>query len=260
MKSATLITGASSGLGSEFARLFAADNHDLVLTARRKDRLETLASEVSRKFGVTCHAIEADLQQPDAPAMIARKIQELHLHVDHLVNNAGFGYVGDFASSNKQQDLGMIEVNVTALVHLTKLFIGSMKHKGFGRILNIGSTAGFQPGPYMTTYYATKAFVNSFSEALAFELQGSGVTVTLSCPGPTATEFGERSGVDKKPLFKMGTATSESVARQAYEACIRGDRRVIHGMLNKVGAVTAGFTPNALLLRMVERIQGPQRQ
>jgi hypothetical protein len=177
MSRAALITGASSGLGTEFARLCASDGADVVLVARRQDRLDPLARQLSADHGIKAHVIAADLAAPDAVDRIVADLEQHDIAVEVLINNAGFGSNGPFAQSNPRGEFDMIAVNVTAIVKLTRALLPQMLARGSGRILNIGSTAGFQPGPYMATYYATKAFVNSFSEALWFELKGTGVTV-----------------------------------------------------------------------------------
>lgn len=258
-KSAALITGASAGLGLEFAKLFAADGHNLVLVARRKDRLEQLAKDLTQLHKIETHIIVADLEDPNAPKKLFEETQSRGLFIEHLVNNAGFGYVGPFHHVSLNSDVGMIQVNVMALTALTKLYLTDMKSHGRGRILNIGSLAGFQPGPFMATYYATKAYVNSFSEALSHELKDTGITVTLSCPGPTTTEFGQRSGMDQKPVFKMGADTADEVARQAYKAMKSGNRRIVHNIKNQVGAALSGLVPNSILMNVIEKIQGPEK-
>ena len=199
-----LITGASAGLGLEYARLFAADKHDLVLVARRRERLDALAAELAAAHGVKVHVVTADLMEPAAPQQIVDAVAALGVEVESLVNNAGFGTNGPFWELDPAKERGMIEVNVTALVALTRAFLPGMVQRKRGRVLNIGSTAGFQPGPYMAGYYASKAFVNSFTEGLAYELRGTGVTATVSCPGATATEFALVAGNEKSKLFKMG--------------------------------------------------------
>lgn len=243
-----LITGASAGLGAELAKLFAADKHDLILVARRKDRLEALGAELASKHGITSHAIAADLMDPNAAASIASEVSRLNRAVDFLVNNAGFGTTGPFVQLDAAKELGQIHCNVTNLVALTRAFLPEMVKRGSGRVLNLGSTAGFQAGPYMATYYATKAFVNSFSEALSFELRGTGVTATVSCPGPTSTEFAAVSGNDKSRLFKSGGAmTALDVAREAYAAMHAGRTMVVHGAKNRLGAFATRFTPRGML-------------
>ena len=242
-----LITGASAGLGLEFARLFAADEHDLVLVARRKDRLDALAQELGAKHGVAVHVVAADLMEPTAPQAILDEVARLGLEITHLVNNAGFGTNGPFWEGDAAKERGMIEVNVTALVVLTRALLPAMVKRGAGRILNVGSTAGFQPGPYMAGYYASKAFVNTFSEALAYELRGTGVTATVSCPGATATEFAMVAGTSKSWLFKLGAMGSAEVAADAYGAMNAGKPMIVHGLKNKFSAWSVSFTPRAMV-------------
>jgi short-subunit dehydrogenase len=169
------------------------------------------------------------------------------LELDYLVNNAGFGSVGSFAELPLEGEIAMIDLNVKAVVRLTREILPGMLARGRGRILNLGSTAGFQPGPYMATYYASKAFVNSFSEALAYETRETGVSVTLSCPGPTRTEFGAVSGMDKSRLFQLGAASATSVAREAYRAMHRGRPMVVHGLLNLLLMQSQRISPRALV-------------
>jgi hypothetical protein len=254
MKKTALITGASAGLGRDFAHLFAADGHDVILVARRRDRLDELARELSSAHGVTATVIAADLAQPGAARNIHDDVRARGLAVDFLVNNAGFGGTGAFADAVEDRDAGMVQVNVTALVELTRLFLPEMTARGSGRILNIGSTAGFQPGPFMATYYATKAFVNSFTEALAYELAGTGVTATLSCPGATETEFAGHAGNDTSLLFRIGAADSATVAREAYRAMLAGRRRVVHGFTNKLGVASVRLGPPAVVLALAARL------
>lgn len=254
MKQTALITGASAGLGRDFARLFAADGHDVILVARRRDRLEELAGELTQAHGTTATVIDADLAQPDAARRIHEEVERRGLAVDFLVNNAGFGGTGAFAETAEGRDAGMIQVNVTALVELTHQFLPAMVQRGRGRVLNIGSTAGFQPGPFMATYYASKAFVNSFTEALAFELNGTGVTATLSCPGATETEFAGHAGNAESLLFRLGAANSATVAHGAYRAMMAGRRSVIHGLTNKIGAQSLRVSPRAAILAITARL------
>jgi short-subunit dehydrogenase len=254
MKGTALITGASSGLGREFARLFAADGHDVLLVARRRDRLTALAEELGGARGVNAHVLAFDLAEPGAPRRIWEEVQTRGIEVDFLINNAGFGQVGPFAAADAKRELEMVQVDVTALLELTGLFLPRMVARRRGRILNIGSTAGFQPGPFMATYYASKAFVNSFTEAIAYELEGSGVTVTLSCPGATATEFAGHAGNDRSLLFRLGAADSARVAREAYDAMRAGQRLVIHGITNKVGVQALRASPRAAVLGLTARL------
>ena len=194
MADVALVTGASAGLGAEFARLFAADGHDLVLVARRRGRLEALAAELSSRHGVAVHVLVADLADPQGVARVIDDVARLGLVITYLVNNAGFGSKGAFLDSEPARALAMLSVNAAAPLALTRSFLPGMVSRRSGRILNVSSMAGFEPGPFMATYHATKAFLNSFSEALSRELQGTGVTLTLSCPGNTETEFAAGAG------------------------------------------------------------------
>jgi short-subunit dehydrogenase len=242
-----LVTGASAGLGRDFARLFAADGHDVVLVARRRDKLEELAVELERDGGIRAHMLPADLIDRTAPVQIHDHLQASGIEIEFLVNNAGFGSTGRFAELDAQRELDMVTVNISALTHLTRLFLPAMIARGHGRILNLGSTAGFQAGPYMATYYATKAYVNHFSEALAHELADTGVTVTVSCPGATATEFGAISGNDKSQLFAASVASSEDVAREAYRAMMKGKRMIVHGVRNRFLMQSLRVSPRRLV-------------
>jgi hypothetical protein len=249
-----LVTGASAGLGHDFAHLFAADGHDVILVARRRDRLEALAGDLQARHGVRATPFDVDLAAPAAAARLVAFLRDGGHAVDFLVNNAGFGAVGDFAGMDLARVLGMLQVNVTALVELTRLLLPDMLARGRGRILNVGSTAGFQPGPFMATYYASKAFVNSFTEALAWELRGSGVTATLSCPGATATEFAAHAGNAESLLFKFGVADSQTVAREAYAAMMAGKRLAIQGVTNKLGVQALRLGPRAVVLALAARL------
>lgn len=252
-KRTALITGASAGLGKDFAELFAADGHDVILVARREQRLRELASEISSKHGVAAHVEACDLADPDARTDLISRVAEHD--VDFLVNNAGFGSMGKFWTLPESGELGQIRVNIEALVHLTHALLPAMVERKFGRVLNIASTAAFQAGPNMAVYYATKAFVVSFSEAIAHELKDTGVTVTAHCPGPVATEFGEVSGNGKSVLFQTGAvATSIDVARHAYAAMHGGKVLKVHGAMNAITAFSTRFAPRSLLRPIVARV------
>jgi len=235
MGKTALITGASSGLGLELARLFARDGHDLIVVARRRDHLEALATRLAAEHGVAARVIAEDLADPIAPRRIFEALQERRVNVEFLVNSAGFGTSGPFAETDLGRELAMVQVNCTSLMHLTHLVLPGMIARRSGRILNIGSTAGFQPGPRMAIYYATKAFVNSFTEALAFELRGTGVTATVTCPGATATEFSKVAGTQESRLFHLGTTSAEFVARHAYRAMMAGKPMSLPGWRAKLG-------------------------
>ena len=230
-----LVTGASSGLGLELARQFARDGHDLVVVARRRDHLEALATRLAAEHGVAARVIAEDLADPVAPRRIFAELRERRIEVEFLVNSAGFGTSGPFVASDLERELAMVQVNATALMHLTRLFLPAMVARRSGRILNLGSTAGFQPGPGMATYYATKAFVNSFTEALGYELRGTGVTATVACPGATATEFGKVSGNAESRLFHLGTTSPSFVAAHAYRAMMSGKAMSLPGWRAKLG-------------------------
>jgi uncharacterized protein len=252
-----LVTGASSGIGKELARLFAADGHGVVLVARRQARLDELAEELRANGRAKAWPIACDLAAPEGVDRLVRELEAHDLSVDFLANNAGVGTTGPFAESSAAAEAAMTELNVMAVVRLTRALLPGMLARGHGRILNVGSTAGFQPGPYMATYYASKAFVNHFSEALAYELRGSGVSVTLSCPGPTRSEFGDLSGVGKSRLFRLRVASAESVARAAYRALFSGRSLVVHGFMNWLGVQLLRVGPRAWVRAIVAGLNRP---
>ena len=235
MGKTALVTGASSGLGLELARLFAHDGHDLVVVARRRDHLEALATRLAAEHGVAARVIAEDLADPIAPRRIFAELKERRIEVEFLVNSAGFATNGPFAASDLGRQLAMVQVNAAALMHLTHLFLPGMIARRSGRILNLGSTAGFQPGPGMSIYYATKAFVNSFTEALHDELRGTGVTATVSTPGAVATEFGRVAGNEESRLFHLGAASAGEVAAHAYRAMMSGKTMALPGWRAKLG-------------------------
>lgn len=228
-----LVTGASSGIGAELARIHAEHGGDLVVVARRRERLESLKTELEAAHGVTVHVLPKDLASSEAPQQIYDEVRARGLAVDYLMNNAGFGYRGFFHEQDWATNEAMIEVNILALAALTRLFLPDMIARGSGRVLNIGSMAGFLPGPLHAVYYASKAFVISFSEAIANELAGTGVHVTVLCPGPTATEFGERARIQEVRLLRR-TAPARKIAEVGYQAMLKGKTLVVPGLLNKV--------------------------
>ncbi len=253
-----LITGASAGLGEQFARCFARDGHDVILVARTASRLEALAAELEQAHSVKAHVLAADLTRPEAPQRLFEEVGARQLEVEFLVNNAGFGSSGPFLEQDLEREAQMVELNCTALMKLTHLFARPMRERGHGRILNVASTAGFQPGPFMATYYATKAFVVSFSEALSHELKGSGVTVTCHCPGATHTEFASRAGNDKSRLFqRSGVAQAPDVAADAYAAMMKGRVLAVHGFLNWLGMEAVRFSPRAVVRSIAANLNQP---
>lgn len=250
-----LVTGASSGIGLDLARELAKNGHDVVLVARTASRLQGVAAEL-QKSGVTAQVIAADLSRPSEAEEIVSELKRRNLEIDVLVNNAGYGLTGPFAENDLQRELGMIQVNVVALTHLTKLLLRPMVARRRGRILNVASTAAFQPGPLMAVYYATKAYVLSFSEALADELRNSGVTVTTLCPGPTRTRFAEIAKMTESRLFTMmRPMSSEDVARAGYRGMMSGKRLVIPGAKNKLLVQSLRVSPRRTVTALVRRFQ-----
>jgi uncharacterized protein len=242
-----LITGASGGIGHELAKLFARDRHNLILVARGQDKLAQVAAELEAN-GITVKTVALDLAQPAAARNLFDQLQSDRITIDILVNNAGFGVLGEFAQMGDEEILGQIHLNITALTELTRLVLPQMIARRSGRILNVASTAGFQPGPLMAVYYATKAYVISFSEAVANELRNSGVTVTCFCPGATATGFAARAGNDKSRLFrKFGAMSSSKVALGAYRALMEGRTLAISGTQNWMLAQSVRFSPRKLV-------------
>jgi short-subunit dehydrogenase len=254
MAKTALITGASAGLGLELAQLFAADRHDVVLVARRRDQLEALATRLAAERGVVAQVIAADLADPGAPQRIVDELARRNIEIEFLVNNAGFGTTGPFVERDLPRELAMVQVNVASLVHLTGLLLPGMVARKSGRILNLGSTAGFQPGPFMAVYYASKAFVNSFTEALSRELRGTGVTATVSCPGATATEFGRVSGNDRSRLFQKRVMAAPGVAAHAYRAMMAGEAVAIPGLVNKLMVQLLRFGSRSLIRDIAARL------
>lgn len=259
MPDTILITGASAGLGADFARALARKPVTLVLTARRTDRLAALASELGQRPGVEVHVVSADLGQSEGVKALLDGIADRGLSIDTLINNAGFGALGDFAESDLVTQTGMIDLNVRALVTLTHALLPPMLARGRGAVLNVASTAAFQPGPYMAVYYASKAFVLHFSEALHEEVKGRGVTVTALCPGPTKTEFADIAGMAETPMFERFAGTSEQVVRDGLAALERGQAVMVSGLLNRLTAVSTRIAPRGVLRRAVAKLQGGRR-
>ena len=242
-----LITGASGGIGYELAKLFARDRHNLVLVARSGDKLSQVATEL-QPHGIQVKTFAVDLTQSLAPKFLFDQLQREGISIDILVNNAGFGAFGEFARMPEDQILGQISLNITALTELTHLFLPPMLARHRGRILNVASTAGFQPGPLMAVYYATKAYVISFSEAIANELLNSGVTVTCFCPGATHTGFGKRAGNDQSRVFKQfGAMNADRVALDGYRAVMEGRTLSISGIQNWAVAQSTRFAPRKMV-------------
>jgi short-subunit dehydrogenase len=242
-----LVTGASAGIGLDIARALARRGHDLALVARRREVLERVAAELESAHGVRAHALPADLAQPGAAERLVQTMAERGLSPDVLVNNAGFGSFGPFADADLDVERQMIQVNVTALVALTRLCLPGMLARGSGRILNVGSVAGFVPGPRMAVYYATKAFVLSFSEALAEELRHAGISVTVLCPGPTASEFQAVARMRDSRLRRATMMSSASVAERGVAGMLAGRGVVVPGATNKGIPWLARLAPRRLV-------------
>lgn len=256
-----LVTGASAGIGSELAICFAKERIPVVLVARRADQLEDLALALRAKFGVEVSVEPADLTDPYAPSRIYERMMKTGRFVEYLVNNAGFGSNGKFWELDRGRELAQVQLNIAALVDLTRLFLPAMVEAGRGRVLNIASTAAFQAGPLMSTYYATKAFVVSFSEGLAGELEGTGVTVTAHCPGATATEFAKVAGNDQTPLFqRSGVARPRAVAEHAYAAMKKGKPVAVHGAMNNFLAWSNRLVPRGASARVAKRLNTRSRE
>lgn len=253
-----LITGASMGLGVDLAECFGQDGYDLILTARSAEALEAVATKLASSFGVKATPIALDLGVPGGAAALAREIAARGLAVDVLVNNAGFGIASAFADAAIDTQVGMVDLNVRALVELTHIYWKGMLARGRGGVLNVASTAAFQPGPLMAVYYASKAFVLSLSEALWEEARGTGVKVSCLCPGATKTNFRARSGTGSKRLARVSKSMeSAPVAREGYEGFQHDKRVVITGVRNALGARVVPFIPRGRVLKIVRSLQSP---
>ena len=252
MTPVVLITGASSGIGAALARVFAAHGHELVLVARRQDRLSALADEIAAAGRARPTVLAADLERRDAASAVAAELSAKAMEPAVVVNNAGFGLSGAAAAVSRDEQLAMIDVNVRALTELSLMFVDSLaRHRG--GILNVASVAAFLPGPGMAVYYASKAYVLSFSEALHRELSDRGVRVNTLCPGPVPTEFQARSGMHLDPAARILELPAERVAQIGYDAFMRGKRVVVAGTGNRIAVSLMRLVPNALLLRLVDQ-------
>lgn len=251
-----LITGASSGIGKEFAQIHAKQGGNLVIVARSENKLKELKEDLEKSHGISVSVVAKDLSQPNAAEEIYNEVKGMGIKVDYLINNAGFGGVGKFQKRKIQEDLNMINLNISALTALTHFFLQDFVKRGEGKILNVSSTASLLPGPLQAVYYATKAYVTSFSNALAEELHDTNITVTNLMPGATATDFGKVSGMDKTELFK-NTASAESVAKDGYNAMIKGKLDVISGLTTsqKIMMSMIPLTPKKVLLSQIRKMQ-----
>lgn len=254
-----LITGASEGIGRELARIMAADGWNLVLVARREDLLANLATSLIVEYNVKCAVIAADLADPKIVPKITEKLSERKVAIDALINNAGFGQYGLFAKVDDAPFRSMVEVNITALIGLTRALLPEMIERGRGRVMNVASTAAFQPIPTNAIYGATKAFVLSFSEALATELTGTGVTVTCLCPGVTRTGFARVAGASHLDTDFRGAMSAEEVARQGYDAMMAGKRTIVTGRVNAFLAFCTRLVPRSLAANIAYRLMKKRR-
>ncbi len=257
----TLITGASAGIGLELSKIFAQHHHNLVLVARREERLLELKEELEESFQINVSVISLDLTMSDAPKQLYDELKRHKTDIDILVNNAGFGLQGSFVKTDPGTERNMIELNIQALTELTKLFLRDMVARHAGKILNVASTASFLPGPYMSVYYASKAYVLSFSKALAYETRKDGVTISALCPGPTNTEFQEQAGIAHSNIFSgkmLPVTTPEEVAKAGYRGLMKGKMVIIPGLMNKIGAYSSNFSPSFITNRVVEKMHKPK--
>ena len=258
MKRTALITGATSGIGLELTRIFARDGHNLVLVARNERGLQQLAQDLQGRHQVTVKVVPKDLTVRTAAEEIFQELNQESISIDFLVNNAGFSVFGAFAKVDLRSITDMMQVNMASLTELTRLFLDPMIERKFGRILNVASTAAFQAGPFMAVYYASKAYVLWFSEAIANELNGSGVTVTALCPGPTATEFQKRAGMEKIALGEgsvLQMMDAATVARKGYSGMMRGKSVVIPGVMNRIVAIVSQMVPRKVATQVTRKLQ-----
>jgi short-subunit dehydrogenase len=244
-KLTALVTGASNGIGRELAKTLARNGHDVVLVARDAQKLDQLANDLKTEFGITTKVMPKDLSISTSAQEIFDELQKEGIRINILVNNAGFDVYGNFRETDLVKELQMIQVNLTTLTQLTKLFLKDMAEQGYGRILNLGSTGSFVPSPLNAVYSATKAYVLSFSEAIAEELHGTGVTVTVMCPGATKTEFHKRAKMESVRLLTFGVMDAKTVAEAGYRAMMAGKGSLVPGLYNKVQVLSARFVPRS---------------
>ncbi len=256
MKKVALITGASTGIGKEMAYIHAETGGDLIIVARSKDKLEKLKKDIESKYSIEVLVIAKDLSKPEAPKQIFDEVSKAGISIDFLINNAGFGGLGKFHERDWEMDNQMINLNITALTSLTRLFLPEFVARNSGKILNVSSTASFMPGPLQAVYFATKAYVTSFSNAIAEELHDTNITVTNLMPGATETEFGRVSGMDKTEMFNQ-TAGARTVAEDGYNGMIKGKLDVISGLtfMQKVMMAFIPFTPKKMVLKQIRQMQ-----
>jgi uncharacterized protein len=250
-----LITGASGGIGKELAKIFARNGNNLVLVARNSNELKQLASELGQKHNISAKWMAHDLSQPNKPQEIYDQLKKQGIQIDYLINNAGFGHFGYFTKTDWAKEEQLINLNMLALTHMTKLFVKDMITRGYGKIMNVSSTAAFQPGPLMAVYYASKAYVQSFSEALANETKGTGVSVTALCPGPTKSGFEKAAALEESKLFKqLKLASAQDVAEYGFKKMMNGQTVAIHGTLNKIMIAVVKVLPKKIVIHLVRKL------
>jgi uncharacterized protein len=256
LRPTALVTGASSGIGREFADVLARNGHDLVLVARRRAELESLAAQLQSVHAATSLVVPADLSTAEGVAAVVDAVGTAGVELDVLINNAGLGGHGRFTETDVSSDEQQLAVNILALTRLTKAFLPAMVSRRRGRILNVASTAGFQPGPFMAIYYASKAYVLSFSEALSEEARGTGVTVTALAPGAVRTAFFDVANVDSNSRLvrSPGTLNADAVAQAGYDGMMRGRALVIPGLANRIGMESLRIAPRSVVTRVVARL------
>lgn len=257
-----LVTGASSGIGLELAKVFAQTGHDVVLVARSEDKLQALQEELSNQYSIKATVLSYDLTDRAAPQALFDRLQQEGIAVDVLVNNAGYGDYCEFSKSDWDKLEGMILLNVLALTHLTRLFLPEMIARKAGRILNVASTAAFQPGPMMAVYFATKAYVLSLSEAIAAETEDKGINVTVLCPGPTQSDFIDRANMDRMALASDSSRdklpTAAEVAQFGYDALQKGQVVAVHGVANKMMTFSTRLAPRSLIRKGVKQFMASE--
>jgi len=254
MNKTAIITGATGGIGYELARIHAGKGENLILVARNKEKLEEIKSDLEQKFGIAVNIIQKDLSLHGSVYEVYNKVNDLNINIDYLINNAGFGDFKHFSDTDWPKQEKMINLNITALTHLTRLFLPHMISRGSGRIMNVASVASFVPGPTMSVYFASKAFVLSFSEAVAEEVRGRGITVTALCPGPTESNF-HLVAHDGNETRKRKMPSSREVAEYGYRSMMKGKMVAVPGLDNKLLVALIWFLPRTLIARVVRRIQ-----
>ena len=255
MNKTALITGASSGIGLELAKIHASKGDNLVLVARNIEKLNQLKTELEKQHNIEVYNIEKDLSVINSPLEVYEEVKSKNIQIDYLINNAGFGDIGKFSNTRWEKELRMINLNITALTQLTKLFLNDMLSRKQGKIMNVASTASFQPGPMMAVYFATKSYVLHLTEAINAEVKGSGVSLTALCPGPTESGFQAAAEIEQNMLFNKKNPTSKEVAEYGYKSMMKGKAVAIHGLKNYLMANSVRFTPRNWVVAITKKMQ-----